>query len=350
MAKKAAPGGDVIDVGDSLEITETREEGTTLVGFIKNIVPFFQTARMIETAALERLNEAKALKAPESEADDLAIQERIKRSTILIKEAEGHWTATSAFFNFHKRLVAHRDRVVGEATKSRNAGSLIQAREIEQALHNRYAEAERRRAAEEQERQRLAEEARQREAQEAEARRHEAEAAAKEIASPDLSEREVMFVDYVFGGMLPTAAAKRCSYKDPELMADRLMKLPKIKKAISAKEEAKVAREQAQAIREKPVQVEVAPVRPAIAKPSAGAYDRTTWGAEVLDADRLGIAVIAAIRDEPSEVPRGIAIEILKAGMRSPQVATIVRDYGVSLHEKIDRWPGVRHTKKTTTV
>lgn len=336
MAKKATPDGDVIDVGDSLEVTQTKEDGQSLLSFIKGIQAFFTTAAALEKKATDHLSIVKALKAPETEAEDLAVQEIIKQSTTMIKEVDEHWTITGVVFGFHKKLVAARDRVVGEATKSRNAGTLMQAREIAQGHHNRYAEQERRRAAEEQERLRVAEETRQREAQEAEARRLEAEAAAKEIASPDLSDREALFVDYVFSGMLPTPAAKKCGYKDAETMADRLMKLGKIKKAITAKEEAKVAREQAEAVRQKPVEVEVEAVRPAIAKPTGGGYDRTTWGGEVLDLNRF--------RDAAFDGGYGIPRDCFVVDQ------TKLNDYGKSMKQLLDKWPGVRHTKKTTTV
>ena len=163
----------------------------------------------------------------------------------------------------------------------------------------------------------------------------EQEALAREESTEHLSEREQHFVNLVAFGGDPSTAARTVGYKDPFKAAARLLTYTKIASAITAAAEAKAIRDQAAAKRLAPIVVDIPTVHADVAR-SAGSFDRTTWSAELLDEQALIEAVIRG--------GAGIPRDILQVNPAK------LNEYARSLHELIDRWPGVRSVKKTTTV
>lgn len=326
MAKKAVQTPDVIDVGTVPEdqAIVTKESGT-ISAFVRRIGEFMAEAAGLERQADGLALEAAALKAPTSAAEDAKLQAFVQRGNGLKKAIVGHWEVTSAFFAFHKRLVALRERGAGKAG---------QAADVAQRLHNTYVEAERRRAAEETAR--LEREAldKARRDQEAEAARLEAEAVAREEQSAMLSPRERDYVLKFCNGLTAQQAAKAAGYKDPIATAARLNTSPKIIAAIQGAKEAATLRRRSEWVRERPVEVEeVAEVKPAIEKFGS---DRTTWRAEVTDEKAFLDAVLSA--------KYGIPVDVLSINQAA--LTAHARD----MHELINRWPGVKAVKNTRTV
>jgi hypothetical protein len=82
--------------------------------------------------------------------------------------------------------------------------------------------------------------------------------------------------------------------------------------------------------------LEVAPIDVAAANVTKIGSDRNTWRGEVTDERALVAAVIAGGHGIPSDV---LTVNQSK-----------LTEYARSLHTLIDRWPGVRAVKTTTTV
>ena len=334
-ANAARRGGaqtpEIIDVPPTNEeLQATQADGESVISFLRGLVPFFQTATALEVAAKDTLARARTLVQPRSLDEDEQVQRFIKDAKAGKKGVEEHWGITSRMSQFHKRLVAKRD-VAADAYK--------ESADIATRLHGGYAEAERRRAAEEQERLRREAEAQAQRDREADLARLEAEALKCEEASADLSLREQAFIKhFVAQGSIASEtaalrAASRAGYKDPN-HGPRLLLLKKIKDAIAAMIEAEAIRQQAIAKRDAPLEVrEVETVKPQIGSLT---HDRTTWGAECLDSVRFIEAVFAGTHGIPRDV---LMVNPVK-----------LNEYGRSLHERIDLWPGVRHTKKTGQV
>jgi hypothetical protein len=158
-----------------------------------------------------------------------------------------------------------------------------------------------------------------------------------EEASPTLSEREEAFVNSQIAlGLGPTDAARRAGFKNPEQAAERLMKLAKIREALDAKKRAAAIREQAAAKKEQPVDVQFEEERPNITRATPGGFDRTSHSGEVLD-ERLFVEAVIGGR-------HGIPADVLMVNQAK------LNEYARSMQELINRWPGVRHKKTTTTV
>lgn len=330
---------EVLDAPASEDHELVAAEGTRLRTFLGGLVPFFKKAGEIERAAKERLDVARQLKAPTDAASDEKIQVFIRTVSTEIAGAEDHWSITTAVHGLHRMLTAARGRVTGKDSKGNPTGMLDQAKQLAQNLHNRYVEDAKRKAREEEDRLNREAEDRARQDREAELKRLEEEAVKAEAASPELSERERSFVDLVAFGRNSSDAARSAGYKNPDEQAARLLKTPKIVKAIDAKRQAAKIREQASATQAMPVQVEKAVVQPDVTR-AAGAHDRTTHGAEITDEQ----ALIVAVLDPMTRTRLGIPADIV---MINP---TKVNEYGKSLKELINTWPGVRHTKKTSTI
>jgi hypothetical protein len=333
MAKKPAttptPAAPALEgiVEEAPEVALVESDGAQLRSFLGGLVPFFKRANEIEMKAKATLVRAKALKLPTNEDEDLAIQEFLVAAKGDLKVVVETWSITSLVHGLHRKLTSKR----GVAEKA-----LEDARDIAQRHHNDYKAAEERRVARENEERRQAAEKQAREEQEAEARRLEDEAIKAMEASADLSEKETRFVELIVAGNPHGSSARAAGFKDGDKAAARLLGLVKITKAIEAGRKAKEMRAQAAAVRTAPVNYQApAPSRPNVSK-AAGAHDRVTHGAEVLDAD--------ALRDAVFEGRYGIPRDVLIVD------PTKVNDYGKSMHELINRWPGVRYTKKNTTV
>lgn len=335
MAKKtaatkeqpAAPAleGVVEEAPPEVALVET--DGSQLRTFLGGLVPFFRTAQQLEIKAKATLVRAKQLTAPADEDADVKMQEFIKEAKTDLKAVTDHWAITTLVHGLHRKLTSKR----GVAEKA-----LEDARDIAQRHHNAYVDAERRRAAEETERKRRQEEQEERERQEREAQRLEDEALRAMEAAGDLSEKETRFVELVVAGNPHASSARAAGFKDGDKAAARLLGLVKIQNAIEAGRKAIEMRRQAEAVRRAPLNVQhSAPVRPNISK-AAGAHDRVSHGAEVTDANLL--------RDAIFEGRYGIPRDCLIVDEAK------VNSYGRELKELINRWPGVRYTKKNTTV
>jgi hypothetical protein len=327
MAKRgAAKEAEVIDVTENVELVQSREDGSAIHGFVGGRVSFFNKAQTLERHAKSNLQTAATWPPPKTAEEDVQIQTFCKQVSAHRKAIAEHWEITSVIHRFHRRLTAARDRGIQADER---------AAEIANGLHNRYVEDERRKAQLEEDRRRREAEERARRDRQAELDRLEAEAVKAEEASPALSEREELFRDYIVAGLPQQDAARRAGYKDPLAASARLMGSDKIRNAITAKQQAMRARQQADAVKASPVAVETPAVRPNIERAS-GASDRTTHGAEVVDAQ----ALIEAVFEGKYGIPRDVL-------MVNP---VKINEYGRSLHELIDRWPGVRYTKKTRVV
>jgi hypothetical protein len=306
--------------------------GRAVLDFLKGLSGFFTTARALEDEALQIAKDAKLWVEPTNSDEDVALQEQIKHGNQVKKQIAEHWKITATVSQFHKRLTSRRDRGIDAV----EGATLIGNR-----FHNSYVERANRRAAEQVERERKqaeldAQAKRDREQLELEMKAQEAEA-----ASPDLSEREQRFVfAYCNGtggdrGNAPRCA-RLCGYKNPDEAALRLIRSDKIKAAIAALESANAIRQQKAAAAQKPLEVETkTAIKPDVQR-AAGAHDRTTHGAEVLDEQALIDAVLAG--------KHGIPTDVLMVNHSK------VNTYGRDLHELVNRWPGVRYTKNTKVV
>lgn len=316
----------------------TKTDGGQIVQWLGALRSFMGRAEALEGSALVTRDAARALVAPKTAAEDEEVQRFVKRASLAEKDLEEHWTITAAVSRFHRRLTAKRS--IAEVY-------LAEAKRIANGLHNGYVVTEKRRA---EEADRLAREQVEflaKQEREHELQRLEAEAVAAEEASGELSAREATFVDLFCGidrlgqGMAHfhanngQACAKTAGYKDPLVASARLLSNAKIQIAIKAKQQAATIRRQAVAKAAAPVAVEYQEVRPNITK-APGASDRTTWGGEVLNE----AATIEAFRAGTHGIPADL-FQINPAKLN---------EYGRSLHERLDLWPGVRHTKKTGVV
>lgn len=299
------------------------QDGQGVVGFIQGLRQFMAGAAEIEKNAQASLESAKTWTKPTSKAEAERIQQGIRQATQDIKQAGDYWTITSLMSRLHKRLVAHRDRPVEMLEEVKRLGNVqVNWWNNEQTrLERERADAERRQQEQEA-----------RERRERELADLEAAAIRSEEGSPDLSARETAFVDeYLRNNGRGQQAAQYAGYKDPIGQASRLLSTEKIKAAILAKQQAEQLRKQATAQRAMPIEVEVETRRPPVTKGT-----RTTWGAEVIDRD----AFIAAVFEGKHGIPRDVLMID----------ESRVRKYGEQLQALVDKWPGVRHTKKTTTV
>lgn len=337
MAKKqttkAAPPADieVLDAPISEDQQLVSTDTDKLRSFMGGLGRFFTDAVALEKKAKERLDIARQLKPPTNADEDAKVQIAIRDAKLTRKEIDAHWTITQVVHGLHRKLTAARER----------AGLIAdQAADIAQKLHNRYAEDERQRAIAETNRLRREAEERESLRRMEEERELEAKAVAAESASPELSERERTFVELVSQGALWHIAAQRAGFKDGHKAAARLGDSLKIKQALKAKEDAAAIRQQAAARRDRPLEVEFEEVKPDIARATPGGFDRSTWSAEVYDED----AFMAAVLDPRTRTALGIPADV--ATFRQPKLNELAK----SLNENINKWPGVRAVKKTTTV
>lgn len=326
MAKtKAAPAPAVVEL-ELPEAQQTALDSPTIGGFLNGLGPFFQRAGQLEQASRDALDASRIVPPPTTPDEDERIQVLIKSNTAGRKAVEEHWNVTTLFSAFHRRLTAARGRATGNYEG---------ANERLQRLHNDFAEKARRAAAQEQERLRREAEARAQAERDSELQRLEDAAVASEAASADLSEREALFVDYVTGPYTdPNRAASQAGFKDGFKAAARLMSLPKIQDAITAKQEAKRIRDQAAAVRTAPLEVRTETARPALNR-AAGASDRVYHSAELLDAK----AFIAAHRRDPSVPDEAFLVN-----------TSWLNEQAKSIFQQIERLVGVRYKKHTKTV
>lgn len=331
-ARKDAPQPDieVVDAPRSPEHELVAQDGDRLRAFMGGMTKFFTRALEIEGLAKEQLMAAKALTPPTTADEDLTVQNVIRNAKITRRMNDEHWSITSVVSQLHKKLVAGRER----------AGQMLdEASNLAQQHHNRYVREAEQKARAEQARLRHEAEEAQRLVREAELLKMEREAVTREESSPELSEREELFVDFYLHSGNAESAASRAGYKDAMKSAVRLIGSPKIQAAVKAKQDAAALRQQASAKRAAPVIVDVPPVKADVAR-AAGSFDRSTYSAEVYDVD----AFLAAALDPRTRTQLGIPASVLTFSQPA------MNDCAKSLKELIDRWPGVRAVKKTTTV
>lgn len=149
-----------------------------------------------------------------------------------------------------------------------------------------------RRVNEEAERQRIENERIAREDRQRELDAQEAAALKIEANSPDLSAREETFVAEFVRTNYGLDAARAAGYKDAAKMAERLLALPKILAAITAKRQADMIRQQAEATKAAPLHVEAPQVESQVGS-VAGVAQKTYYGVGAVDVLALAKAVIA---------------------------------------------------------
>lgn len=321
MAKRTDKTPDVIDMEPTdPEVALVVNEGSALKSFVAGLAQFFEEAQTLERAAKRTLASAKLWKQPTTKPEDELLVERVRTASRDKKGAEDHWQITQLVYRFHKRLTAARGRSVEP---------LEEAIAIGNKLHASYADAERRRAQAEEARLRQEAEERARQAREQELADLDAQKAAAEAASENLSDRESRYVDEWLRTGNRVTAARLAGYRDAAGAAARLSESEKIKAAIVAREQAEALRRQLEARREAPLEVEQTTVKAEVAKGGA-----ETWAGEVLDEQAFIAAVISG--------KYGIPWDLLTVRQ------TRLNDYARDLHENLNRWPGVRATKKTS--
>lgn len=327
MAATATRGKGDLAVVPSVETAEVQLvqlDASAISRWVGGIHAFFKQAQELELRAKSYLMRAEGLRVPTTGDQDQQLQDFIRIGNAEKKENEAHWGIAGVLDKLHKRAVQGRRR---------GSDAYDQGNTIANRLHNTFVDAERRRAEEESNRLRREAEDREAKARQEALDHLEREALKAEASSPALSSREQEFVDRVWhGGNAPTVAAKYAGYKDPEATAARLMNTPKIKAAIDAKRVASQARQQATAIKESPVEVESTLVD---VKPDTRGGDRTTWSGEVLN--------LVAFRNAAFEGTHGIPRDCFSVDQAA------LTKHAQSMHEQMDRWPGVR-AKRTTKV
>jgi hypothetical protein len=320
--KKTVKKAEIVEA-DAPDLMPALVDGTAIGSFVANLRQFFAQAQLIEMDANATLARMQGLRLPTNAAEDEQVMNEVRAITQKKKVADEHWAVTQLFSRMHKWTVARRERA---------GRPLDEAAAIGNRLHTTYKDAEVRRAREEQLRlQREAEEKARRE-QERQLAELEKAALKAEAASPDLSEREQSFISLYLQHRNGPSAARLAGFKDADAAALRLLKAPKILKALEAAEKAIALRKQAVAIKTSPIEVEDVVVKPDI----AGGGDRTTWSCEIID--------VAAFRDAVFEGKYGIPRDTL---IPSP---TTLNQYARDMKHLLDRWPGVRAVKKTTVV
>lgn len=308
------------------EAALVQTDSPSISGFLTNLEPFFRRAGELEQASRVALDESRLVQPPTTPEEDEAIQVLIKTHTAARKDVEAHWTITTLFSGFHKRLTSARGRATGNYEA---------ANERLQRFHNDYADQERRKAAIEQDRLRREAEEKARQDRARELQQLEDEALTLEEASEELSDREVTFARLVSEGWSDVSAAQKAGFKDPKVMGPRLMQREKVTYTIQRYQDAKRIREQATAVQQAPLNVRTETVTPGVRRAS-GASDRTYHHADVLDAGAFVRAALSGQHDIP-------------AAALIPN-ETWLNEQAKAIREQIERWPGIKYRKSTKTV
>lgn len=332
MAKRPNPAAtpDIIDVGDPIESSEDVQivttAGAAVTTFLLGVTKFFKTAKTLETQALATLAASKALVVPTNGDEDVTLQTFIRQTSAEHKAVEEHWQITTAINRFHRHMTGRRKIAVDALDAANKRGN---------DLHAQYVREEQQRVSRENERLRREAELEEQARRDRELEALEAEAVRREEAASELSAREQTFIDLMFATNNATQSAQRAGYKEALKAGTRLLTLPKICDALEAKRSAAAIRQQAAAIKQAPLLVETPEERQPDVRQAAGAHDRTTHSAELLDE----AALIEAIFSGKYGIPRSI----LKID------TTALNAQARDLKALINKWPGVRY-KKTTSV
>lgn len=306
---------------------EVAAAGAAITDFLKGVRTFFVRADALEIAAKSSLDAARLITLPVNGDEDLRLQAIIRQANEDRKILEEHWSITSKVHKLHRYLTSRRAVGVEALEEAANLGN---------RLHNTYVEGERRKVAAEEDRRRRAAEQEEREKRELDAAAAEAQAVALEESASELSDREEIFVKLVAQqSHTGQGAALAAGFKDPVKSAARLLTMAKIQNAIKALKEAAAIRQQAEARKAQPLHVEIAPVQADVQR-AAGSHDRTTWSATCLDQ----AATVEAFRSGQYGIPGDLF-------MVNPAKAN---EYARSMHERVNRWPGMRATSETKVV
>lgn len=155
-----------------------------------------------------------------------------------------------------------------------------------------WTTAEQRRVRDEEERQRVENERIARETRQRELDAQEAAALKIEANSPDLSAREETFVHKFVLTSDGIISARAAGYKDAAKMAERLLALPKILAAITAKRQADMIRQQAEATKAAPLHVEAPQVESQVGS-VAGMAQKSYYSCGEVDLMGLARDVVA---------------------------------------------------------
>lgn len=318
---------DVLPAGETEEVALVTESGGAIAAFIGGFAAWVGEAVKLQKSADARLAAARTLKAPSTPEDDEILQRFCKTVAAEKRSAASHYVDVKGlFYGIHRRI---------SAREKRTEETLESAHKIANQFHNGFVEQQKRRAQELQDKLRREAEEKARRDREAELAELERQALDAEKNSPELSEREQVFVSRVLLGLSPYEAAKGAGFKNPEGTALRLSNTHKILKALDAGATARAVREQAAAMSQQPLDVQVEEVQPDIIK-AIGASDRTTKSAELLDEEAFIAAVIAG--------KHGIPVDVLTVDVAK------LNTHARSLGELINRWPGVRLKSSTRVV
>ena len=305
---------------DQIDITNN---ANAVRAFLDQIGELFRKGTQLEQAATIRLEEAQALPVPATKEQDEQIQLFARGCATERKAIESHWLITSTVHAIHRRLTARRDKGIK---------ALDEAQRIATARHQAYVDAERRRVAQENAAREAAERAAAEAARRAELEALEADALAREQASPALPAREQRFIDLMVGRNRPAdLAASEAGFTGAKAAA-RLLGMAKIADAVRLAREAQALRQQAAAVEAAPLAVK--PHERVEAQIGGAASDRSTWSAEVVDLAVLLDAVFFGI------VPR----DVLTVDPKK------LNEYARALKSNLNRWPGVRAVEKRTIV
>lgn len=317
------------------EVALVLTESAGIIEWLSGLAPFFKTAKAIEVDALATRDRVLKLPVPTTKEEDAAMRQEALAARDKKKAALAHWDPITALLSkLHKRATSGR----GRATDP-----LEEAEKFATRQHDTFEREENRRALAEQERIRREEERKANEARERTLAEFEAAALKAEESSPELSAREERFVALHCGlnadgtrhgapaaAMLAAGAA---GYKNPADMAPRLIASDKIRAAIEARQAAHTMRVQLEVMREMPPAIDEEKVEAAAPKLNTG--DSHTWTAVCLDP--------VALRDAAFEQP---ALGIPRDLFVLDEAA--LNRYARSLEKQIERWPGVKATRKTT--
>jgi len=311
------------------EFVETVADVPVITAFLKKLATFYETAKTIEVAAKEREARALTVPVPKTAEEDEHLQLAIKAVNIEKKAVQTHWEITALISRVHRRMTGRR-KVAEDALEAASVHLNKQ--------HNTFVDDQKRIARERQEQLQREENERAARERQAELDRIEAEAAALEVESPELSAREVVFVNAYVLKQNAAQAAADAGYKNPSTKGPQLLTYTKILEAITAAQQAFALREQAKAVEAAPVRAEKIEVKPAVTR-AVGAVSRTTWAADLFDEP----ALIAAVLDSWKRQELGIPTDILQIDRVK------LNEYARSLQRNLDRWPGVV-AKPTTKV
>lgn len=231
----------------------------------------------------------------------------------LLRAAEGYWKEQKAPINKIKDAVLDLEKSEISALESvvGKTGVLEQRAVAWKRADDARVEQEKRE-------QRERDERAAREQREKELKEQEEAAAELEASSPDLSAKELWFVEKMFEQGIDldsratvdmaamSLACKQAGYQDPRKWAERLATSKKVRDAIAIKVEARAKREQAAALREEPIIVPAPIVESRVAKTSATRFTKTFTLDRVADLDAFVKAYQAGQLPAEAMVPNEV--------------------------------------------